>query len=48
LAYWGFTRTVARCTGVERTKAMLDVAYILVGAVFLGACVLYAFTCDRL
>jgi hypothetical protein len=32
----------------KRTKTMLDVAYILLGAVFLGACVLYVFTCDRL
>jgi hypothetical protein len=34
--------------GVERTKTMLDIAYILLGAVFLGACVLYVFACDRL
>jgi len=27
---------------------MLDLAYILVGAVFLGACILYAYACDRL
>jgi len=27
---------------------MLDAAYILLGAVFLGACVLYVFACDRL
>ena len=27
---------------------MLDLVYILIGAVFLGACVLYAFACDRL
>ena len=27
---------------------MLDIAFILIGAVFLGACVLYAFACDRL
>jgi len=27
---------------------MLDLVYILVGAVFLGACVLYAYACDRL
>jgi len=27
---------------------MLDLAYILIGAVFLGACILYAFACDRL
>jgi len=27
---------------------MLDVAYILIGAVFLGACALYAIACDHL
>jgi hypothetical protein len=27
---------------------MLDLAYILIGAAFLGACILYAFACDRL
>jgi hypothetical protein len=27
---------------------MLDLVYILIGAVFLGACFLYAFACDRL
>jgi len=27
---------------------MLDLAYIVIGAVFLGACVLYAYACDRL
>jgi len=27
---------------------MLDVIYILIGAAFLGGCVLYAFGCDRL
>jgi len=27
---------------------MLDVIYILIGAAFLGGCVLYAFACDRL
>jgi len=27
---------------------MLDVIYILIGAAFLGGCVLYAFTCDKL
>jgi hypothetical protein len=42
------TRAVACGSGVKRTKTMLDVAYILLGAVFLGACVLYVFACDRL
>jgi len=27
---------------------MLDLVYILIGAVFLGASVLYAYACDRL
>jgi hypothetical protein len=32
----------------RRGLPMLDVAFILIGAVFLGACVLYALACDRL
>ncbi len=28
--------------------SMLDVIYILIGAAFLGACVLYAYACDEL
>jgi len=27
---------------------MLDLVYILIGGVFLGACILYAYACDRL
>jgi len=27
---------------------MLDVIYLLIGAVFLGACVLYVIACDHL
>jgi len=27
---------------------MLDVIYLLIGAVFLGGCVLYAIACDHL
>jgi len=27
---------------------MLDVIYILIGAAFLGGCVLYAYACDKL
>ena len=27
---------------------MLDVVYLLVGAIFLGACVLYALACEQL
>jgi len=27
---------------------MLDIAYLVIGAIFLGACVLYALACDRL
>jgi hypothetical protein len=33
---------------VERTAIMLDVIYLLVGAAFLGVCVLYAYACDHL
>ena len=38
------------CPGatLERTIAMLDVIYLLVGAGFLGLCVLYAYACDHL
>jgi hypothetical protein len=42
------TRAAEQHAGVERTGTMLDIAYILLGAVFLGACVLYVFACDRL
>jgi hypothetical protein len=31
-----------------RSIAMLDVVYILIGAAFLGGCVLYAIACDHL
>jgi len=27
---------------------MLDVIYLLIGAVFLGACVIYALACDQM
>jgi len=27
---------------------MLDILYILLGAVFLGGCILYTYACDRL
>ncbi len=33
---------------VARTFPMLDIAYLVIGAVFLGVCVLYALACDRL
>lgn len=39
---------IAECRFYERTIVMLDVIYILVGAAFLGACVLYAYACDHL
>ena len=41
----GVSRSSAMAPGGTR---MLDLAYILVGAVFLGACILYAYACDRL
>jgi|HubBroStandDraft_1064217.scaffolds.fasta_scaffold13705_3 hypothetical protein len=31
-----------------RSRPMLDIAYIAIGAVFLGVCVLYALACDHL
>jgi hypothetical protein len=33
---------------LERTIVMLDIIYLLVGAGFLGLCVLYAYACDHL
>jgi len=27
---------------------MLDIAFLAIGAIFLGACVLYAFACEHL
>jgi hypothetical protein len=33
---------------LKGTASMLDVIYLLIGAVFLGACVLYAYACDHL
>jgi hypothetical protein len=39
--------TASRAT-FERIIAMLDVIYLLVGAAFLGVCVLYAYACDHL
>ncbi len=33
---------------LRSNEAMLDVIYLLIGAAFLGACVLYAIACDHL
>jgi hypothetical protein len=33
---------------VVRSYPMLDIAYVVIGAVFLGACVLYALACEQL
>jgi hypothetical protein len=33
---------------LTRGITMLDVLYILIGAAFLGACILYANACERL
>jgi len=33
---------------LKRTASMLDIVYLLIGAVFLGACVLYTYACDHL
>ena len=41
----------AACGGIVADPGehpMLDVVYILIGAAFLGGCVLYAFACDHL
>ena len=40
----------AACRGLvaDRGKPMLDILYILIGAAFLGGCVLYAIACDHL
>jgi hypothetical protein len=42
---------LSACGGfvADRGKiTMLDIIYILLGAAFLGGCVLYAIACDRL
>jgi hypothetical protein len=33
---------------LSRRNPMLDIAFLVVGALFLGACVLYALACDKL
>lgn len=38
-------RRVACCS---RSIAMLDVLYLLLGAAFLGGCILYTYACDKL
>jgi hypothetical protein len=37
-----------RCVADRGNSSMLDVIYILIGAAFLGSCVLYAYACDKL
>ncbi|MGD0430152.1 MAG: hypothetical protein ABSA58_03585 [Acetobacteraceae bacterium] len=37
-----------RRDAVARSYPMLDIAYIVIGAIFLGAFALYALACDRL
>jgi hypothetical protein len=32
----------------QRESTMLDIAYLAVGGLFLGACVLYALACEQL
>jgi len=41
--YRALTRVVQK-----RTLPMLDLIYLVIGAVFLGACVLYGYACDIL
>jgi hypothetical protein len=38
---------VRRGTMVRRSP-LLDIAYLVIGAIFLGACVLYALACEQL
>jgi hypothetical protein len=44
----GLTRSIRTASASKGIMIMFDVAYILLGAVFLGACVLYVYACDRL
>jgi len=37
-----------RAVTVARSIPMLDIAYLVIGAVFLGLCALYALACDHL
>jgi hypothetical protein len=37
-----------RRVSVSRRTPMLDIAFLVVGALFLGACALYALACDKL
>lgn len=43
-----FAMPLALGPNYKGASRMLDVAYILVGAAFLGACVLYAYACEQL
>jgi hypothetical protein len=43
-----FGLRVQSLTSPVRSRLMLDIAYVVIGAVFLGACVLYALACDIL
>jgi hypothetical protein len=36
------------CPPPDLERSMFDLAFILIGAVFLGACMLYAVACDHL
>jgi hypothetical protein len=33
---------------MARRNTLLDIAYLVIGAIFLGACVLYALACEQL
>jgi hypothetical protein len=41
-------RRMVRHRRRPRSNPMLDIVYILIGAAFLGGCVLYTFACDHL
>ena len=50
---WNLYIPLAISTGVGHAAQMwsypmLDIAYLVVGALFLGGCVLYALVCDHL
>jgi hypothetical protein len=39
---------MARAAATFRSFTMLDVLYLVIGAGFLGACILYVIACDNL
>jgi hypothetical protein len=39
---------LSRSGTAARSFLMLDIAFLMIGAIFLGACALYALACDHL